>query len=79
MELKYEDVKKFLKMNGGIFGKINVFRTPVSPLNPVDTGRKLNVCKTFRRRPGRLRNVLCTFNLRPVSTGKFHTYILHSF
>ena len=38
--------------------------------NPVDTGRKLNVHKTFRRRPGRLLNILCTFNLRPVSTGK---------
>ena len=36
---------------------------------PVDTGRKLNVHKTFRRRPGCLLNVLCTFNLRPVSTG----------
>ena len=36
---------------------------------PVDTGRKLNVHKTFRRRPGRLLNVLYTFNLRPVSTG----------
>ena len=35
----------------------------------VDTGRKLNVHKTFRRRPGRPLNVLCTFNLRPVSTG----------
>ena len=37
--------------------------------SPVDTGRKLNVHKTFRRRPGRLLNVLCSFNLRPVSTG----------
>ena len=36
---------------------------------PVDTGRKLNVHKTFGRRPGRLLNVLCTFNLRPLSTG----------
>ena len=36
---------------------------------PVDTRRKLNVRKTFRRRPGRLLNVLCTFNLLPVSTG----------
>ena len=36
---------------------------------PVDTGRKLNVHKTFRRRPWRLLNVLCTFNLRSVSTG----------
>ena len=34
-----------------------------------DTERKLNLYKTFRRRPGRLLNVLCTFNLRPVSTG----------
>ena len=34
----------------------------VPGLNPVDTGRKLNVHKTFRRRPGRLLNVLCTFN-----------------
>ena len=39
------------------------------PNIPVDTGRKLKVHKTFRRRPGRLLNVLCTFNLRPVSTG----------
>ena len=38
---------------------------------PVDTGRKLNVHKTFRRRPGRLLNILCTFNLRQVSTGIF--------
>ena len=36
---------------------------------PVVTGRKLNVRKTFRKRPGRLLNVLCTFNLHPVSTG----------
>ena len=36
---------------------------------PVDTGRKLNVHQTFRRRPGRLLNVLCTFSLRPVSIG----------
>ena len=36
---------------------------------PVDTGRKLNVHKTFRRLLGRLLNILCTFNLRPVSTG----------
>ena len=36
---------------------------------PVDTGRKLNVHKTFRRRPGRLLDVLFTFNLGPVSMG----------
>ena len=40
-----------------------------SDLNdPVDTERKLNVHKTFRRHPGRLLNVLCRVNLRPVST-----------
>ena len=41
----------------------------------VDTGCKLNVYKTFRRRPGLLLNVLCMFNLRPVSTGfiAFHS------
>ena len=32
--------------------------------DPVDIGSKLNVHKTFRRRPGRPLNVLCTFNLR---------------
>ena len=41
----------------------------VSSYFPVDTGRKLNVYKTFKGRPGRLLNVLCTLNLRPVSTG----------
>ena len=30
----------------------------------------MNVHKTFRRRPGRLLNVLCRFNLRPVPRGK---------
>ena len=38
--------------------------------NPADAGRKLNVHKTFRKRPGHFLNVLCMFNLRPVSTGK---------
>ena len=40
----------------------------------VDTGRKLNVHKTLRRRPGRLLKFLCTFNLRPVST-KYDTHL----
>ena len=34
---------------------------------PLYTGRKLNLHKTFRRRPGRLRNILYKFNLRPAS------------
>ena len=37
---------------------------------PVDARLKLNVHKPLRRRPGRLFNVSCTFNLRPVSTGQ---------
>ena len=40
-----------------------------SSFYPVGTGRKYNVHKTFRRRPGRLLNALFMFNLRPVSTG----------
>ena len=41
-----------------------------APEDSGDTGRILNIHKTFRRRAGRLLNVLCTFNLRPVSTGE---------
>ena len=36
---------------------------------PLSTGRRLNVHKTIRRRPGRLLNILCTFNLYPVFKG----------
>ena len=43
--------------------------------DPADTGYKLNVHKAFSRRPGRLLNVLCTFNLRRVSTGYYKFYI----
>ena len=46
-------------------------RTPF----PVDRERKLNVHKTFRRRPGLLLNVLCTFNLRPLSTEGLLLYV----
>ena len=55
---------------GSILGPL-LFNIDLIDLFPVDTGRKLNVHKTFRRRPGRLLNVLCTFNLRPVSAGFF--------
>ena len=41
----------------------------------LDTGHKLNAHKTFRRRPGRLLNVSCKFNLRPLSSG-FHCEII---
>ena len=47
---------------------------------PVYTGRKLNVHKTFRRRLGRLLNVLYMFNLRPVSTGlTYDRYVVVAF
>ena len=60
------------ELSGGSYpGGIVILFTPRSSRpDPVDTGRKLNVHKTFRRRPGRLLNALCTFNLRPVSTGE---------
>ena len=44
---------------------------------PADRGRKWNVRKTFRRRPRRLLNVLCTFNLGPVSTGLVDKTLMH--
>ena len=37
--------------------------------SPLDIRRKLNLHKTFRRRLGRIRNVLCTINLRLKSRG----------
>ena len=37
---------------------------------PADSRRKLNVLKTFRRRLGRLLNVLCMFNICRVPTGE---------
>ena len=49
----------------------------VNKVNPVDTEHKLNVHKTFRRRPGRFLNVSCTFNLGPVSTGKMEKLKAH--
>ena len=50
--------------------KYDIFWKKKQKNNPIDTGSKLNVHKTFSKRPGRLLKVLCTFNLRPVSTGK---------
>ena len=54
--------------NFGIKQLLETF-TNDSSLISLDTGRKFNVNKTFRRRPGRLLNVFSTFNLRPVSAG----------
>ena len=48
-----------------------VLVTTLDPLaRPHRHRRKLNVHKTFRRRPGRLQSVLCTFNLRLCLPGR---------
>ena len=47
---------------------LGVFFSLLAVIFPIDTGRKLNVHKTFRIRLGRLLNVLCRYNLHPVST-----------
>ena len=62
--LKYDQLSVWYETNF-TFSSLDITRLKY----PVDTGCKLNVPKTFRRRPGRLRNVLCTFNLRSLSTG----------
>ena len=56
-----------LLMNSPVNHSILQLLRDIHILFPVDTGRKLNVHKTFRRRPGLLLNVLCMFNLRHVS------------
>ena len=48
---------------------INIIHINLKIYIPRRRRRKLNVRNTFRRRPGRFVNVLCTFNLLPVSTG----------
>ena len=40
-------------------------------INPLDTVRKLNSHKAFRRRPKRFMELSCTFNIRPVSRAVF--------
>ena len=49
---------------------IEIFHRCAPQLKSLDKGRKSNVQKTFRRLQGRLLNILCAFNLRPVSRGK---------
>ena len=53
--------------NTGVF--LWILRFLRTSFIPVDAGRKLKVHKAFRRCPGRLLNVLCTFNLQPASAG----------
>ena len=52
------DLKTFRSVN---FAKINSFQSFIgSHTTPLATGGKMNIHKTFRRRPGRSLNVLCT-------------------
>ena len=53
--------------------------TLINWIFPLDTGNKLNVHRTFGRRPGRLLNVLCTFNLRSLFRGLILQLPLHFF
>ena len=80
MDKKLFEIKLFQqdeKLKPGLSNIFNILKLLSYSLHyrecyfPIDTGRKLNVHKTCRRRPGRLRNVLCTLNLRPVSTGLY--------
>ena len=60
-----KNTKKTVVMNHNVdLNYLNIFH-PETPGH----GRKLDVYKKFKRRPGRLLNVLCTFNLRPLSRG----------
>ena len=65
--LQSSDLQLSLQLHRSYFSILKDFTQRFNDI-PVDTGRKLNVYKTFRRGPGRLLNVLCTFNLRLVST-----------
>ena len=51
------------------FIKSVILLLPQDTGSKIDTGSKMNVHKTFRRRPGCLLNVLCMFSLRRLSTG----------
>ena len=60
----------------GIFRKKN---SNMDVCHPSRHRRKLNVHMTFRRSTGRLLKVLCTLNLRPVSTGRVLNALLDLF
>ena len=46
-----------------LYGFKELTQIPEDTVNPLGTEFKLNLPKTFRSRPGRLRNVLSKFNL----------------
>ena len=45
----------------------------------LDKGRKLKVHIAFKRRPGGLLNVFCTFNLRYLASGNIETVELEEY
>ena len=66
-------------VNISFAASISIHDTDLLALFPLDTGCKLNVHKTFIRRPGRLLNVSCTFNLRPAPKGLSQNWNVLSF
>ena len=81
--IAFKDGCKILSSNGSVSLNFGIFtfllRWGAMNLKyPVNTGRKLNVHKTFMRCPGRLLSVLCTLNLRLVSTEYSH-FTSHNF
>ena len=47
-----------------------MLKTIANNSHSLGTGSKLNLHKKFSSHPGRLLNVLCTFNVRSVSMGR---------
>ena len=70
IHFKNTSLKEHLQATASVYRiKLKLLETTFYATYPADTGRKLNVHKTFKRRPRRLLNLLRTLNLRPVSTG----------
>ena len=70
-------IKQFVNIYFMINNYITMSAIFIDETLPLDSRRKLNIHKTFRRRPGRLLNVLYTLNLRPVFTVKEPQLPLH--
>ena len=69
-KLSKQSLIVFFRFSGQYNKQRNINCVKYARTQPVDTGRKLNVHKMFRRRSGCLLNILYTFNLRPVSMGQ---------
>ena len=59
------------------FISVGVYPNITNGQLPVDTGHKLNVHKTFIRRPGRLLNVLCKLIFFPSGFFLSRTFTIH--